>query len=236
MKQTENFVIYKEEKIPYELVRSKIKNVYIHIQKGKVIVKAPRRLSDRTLYEILEKKKKWIYTKRKEDLEKQQKEKQYIDGEVFYLLEAPYVLDIAYHKKKNSKVEIKGNRILVTLAEEYMKKGYQENKEIIQELVEAIYFKMAKKIIPEEVEKIAKKMNVYPKEVKIKRLKRAWGNCSSKKIVALNYQLLKYSKQALEYVIIHELSHLTYMNHSKEFWKMVEKYMPSYKLAEAELK
>ena len=42
-------------------------------------------------------------------------------------------------------------------------------------------------------------------------------------------QLAKKEEKIVEYVVLHEMSHLKYMNHSKEFWKIVEKYMPNYK-------
>jgi len=46
---------------------------------------------------------------------------------------------------------------------------------------------------------------------------------------------MMYSRKALEYVVLHEICHLRYMNHSKKFWAMVEYYMPDYKDAEKEL-
>ena len=67
-------------------------------------------------------------------------------------------------------------------------------------------------------------------------MKRAWGNCNTKKDIHLNTNLIKYSKQAIEYVCLHEICHLKYMNHSKVFWKMVESYMPNYKEIEKELR
>ena len=47
---------------------------------------------------------------------------------------------------------------------------------------------------------------------------------------------MMYSREAIEYVVLHEICHLKYMNHSKKFWEMVEKYMPDYKVYEKELK
>ena len=49
-------------------------------------------------------------------------------------------------------------------------------------------------------------------------------------------ELIKYSEKAIRYVILHELCHIKHMNHSKEFWKLVEKYMPEYKEIQKEFK
>ena len=59
-------VEYKDNIIPYELKRAKIKNLYIHIKDGRVIVKAPYRLSEKYIKEFVDKKSKWIYEKIKE--------------------------------------------------------------------------------------------------------------------------------------------------------------------------
>ena len=56
-----NEIDYNGEKIPYTMVKSKIKNMYIHIKEGKVIVKAPIRLKDKYIQEFINKKSKWIY-------------------------------------------------------------------------------------------------------------------------------------------------------------------------------
>ena len=55
---------YNGEKIIYKLIRAKIKNLYIYIKEGKVIVKAPLKMKDEQIYEFINKKAKWIYNNR----------------------------------------------------------------------------------------------------------------------------------------------------------------------------
>ena len=69
----------------------------------------------------------------------------------------------------------------------------------------------------------------YP-NLRIRKMKTRWGVCNVKtKTVTLNSLLMNYSVEKLDYVIIHELSHLIHPNHSKEFWLLVSKYCPRYK-------
>ena len=69
----------------------------------------------------------------------------------------------------------------------------------------------------------------YP-SLKIRKMKTRWGVCNRKNIsVTLNSMLLRYSIEELDYVIIHELSHLVHFDHSRAFWNLVEKYCPDYK-------
>lgn len=159
----------------YEIKYSKIKNIYIQIKNGKVIVKAPKRISKKEIEKIIEQKSEWI----QKIIEKE--------------------------NKKQEKKEL------------YTK---EEFKEIIE--------KNANELIQET--------GVRPNKITIKQIKYAWGSCSSKKNITLNLELIKYSQQAIRYVILHELCHLKYMNHSKDFWNLVEKYMPNYKQIKKEFK
>lgn len=69
----------------------------------------------------------------------------------------------------------------------------------------------------------------YP-TLKIRKMKAKWGYCNKKEnVVMLNLELIGYSIDDIDYVIIHELSHLVHFDHSKEFWNTVKKYKPNYK-------
>lgn len=92
-------------------------------------------------------------------------------------------------------------------------------------------FLLAKKIIPERVEYYARIMNVIPTGIKITGAKTRFGSCSSKNSLCFSYRLMMYPPNAVDYVVVHELSHILYHNHGKNFWKTVEKYMPDYKAA-----
>lgn len=56
-----------------------------------------------------------------------------------------------------------------------------------------------------------------------------WGSCSSRGTLSFNYRLVFAPPKVLDYVVVHELCHLTHMNHSKDFWNMVGSVMPEYK-------
>ena len=161
--------------LEYEIKYSKIKNIYIQIKDGKVIVKAPRRISKKVIEKILEQKLEWIQKTTEKETKKQEKKQLY-------------------------------------------------TKEKFKEIVE----KNANELI--------KQTGLVPNKITIKKIKYAWGSCSSKKNITLNLELIKYSEQAIRYVILHEFCHIKYMNHSKDFWNLVEKYMPNYKQIKKEFK
>jgi predicted metal-dependent hydrolase len=72
--------------------------------------------------------------------------------------------------------------------------------------------------------------------VSLQHLKSRWGSCSSNANIKLNTALLFTSEEILEYVIIHELCHRVHMNHSSDFWNLVEQHCPNYKDIKKEIK
>lgn len=225
-----------KQEIEYELKKSYIKNVYIRIENGKVIISAPKRLEKEKIDQIVKEKAGWIQRKLEENRKKQRTEKRYIDGEKFKLLGKEYELDIAYHEKQRTTVKIQDNKLVVNLGKPYMQYDAAQNKNEIEKSMQSFYRKQAEQIIPKEIQRLSTLTGFAPAEVQVKKMKSAWGNCSSKKKIAINYQLIEHTPEAIEYVIIHELCHLKEMNHSNQFWSLVESYMPNYKEIRKELK
>lgn len=74
-------------------------------------------------------------------------------------------------------------------------------------------------------------------DLKIRKMKSKWGVCNiTNKTITLNQELIKLDPKYLEYVIYHELCHLKHPNHSKDFWNLVEVYIPNYKQIRKEMK
>lgn len=65
--------------------------------------------------------------------------------------------------------------------------------------------------------------------ITIRDQKTRWGSCSSRGTLSFNYRLVFAPPAVLDYVAVHELCHLTHMNHSKEFWNLVGSVMPDYR-------
>ena len=160
---------YKEKIIPYELIKSPIKNMYIYVREGRVTVKVPYRLKDKEIQEFISKKSKWIYDKLK-----------------------------------------------------------QEPK-IVEKMIEPEEVERLEEIVRTKIEKYAILLKVMPNKVRIKDIKYAWGSCSSNRNITISKKLAKKEEKVIEYVVLHEMCHLKYMNHSKDFWNLVESYLPEYK-------
>ncbi len=165
------------KKIEYNIVYGKIKNLYIHVKDGNVIVKAPKYISKEYIDNIIDKKRDWIL-KKLEETKTVKKEREYTNKDI---------------EKLKNKLDV-----------------------IFKELIE--------------------ETNLIPNKVRIRNIKCAWGSCSSNKNITINLKLVDRQDIEIKYVVIHELCHLKYMNHSEKFWNLVEKYMPEYKKIRKELK
>ncbi|MDE5539226.1 MAG: M48 family metallopeptidase, partial [Bacilli bacterium] len=76
-----------------------------------------------------------------------------------------------------------------------------------------------------------------PFSLRIRKMKTRWGVCNYKsKTITLNSELIRYRKNMLRYVIVHEMCYFYHHNHSAAFWKKVSEYYPEYKMARKELR
>ena len=94
----------------------------------------------------------------------------------------------------------------------------------------------AKEVVCERVRYFAEIMGAKYGKVTVRHQKSRWGSCSAKGNLSFNCLLLLFPAELLDYVVVHELCHIKYMNHSERFWSEVEKYLPDYKARRALLK
>jgi len=95
--------------------------------------------------------------------------------------------------------------------------------------LQSLYKTKTPQVVLPFVLEYSKKMNLHPSKVSFRFNKTRWGSCSYKDSIVFNYYLAKLPIDIIEYIVVHELAHIKHKNHKKEFWKLVEKYIPDYK-------
>ncbi len=88
----------------------------------------------------------------------------------------------------------------------------------------------ARRYFKERIDYYSALMGLQYSNMKITSAKKQFGSCNSKGNICFSYRLMLYPERAREYIIVHELAHLVHMNHSRDFYDVIEKYMPDYKL------
>lgn len=209
--------------IPLHIVRKKIKNQYIRIHpEGDVLVSVPLHLSDSQLAAFLEKHWQWIQEKREETLEKEQNgaaHSEYTSGEIHFLWGQPYELCVERSLKKPL-TEQRGQQI-------YMRVTAKSTTVERRKQLDAFYKEQLMVKLSEMVDKYEAIVGRKAEKWQFRRMKSRWGSCQiANKKICLNLQLAEKPVECLEYVLVHELTHLHEPSHNKRFWSLVEQFYP----------
>ncbi|MGR9046583.1 MAG: M48 family metallopeptidase, partial [Gammaproteobacteria bacterium] len=78
------------------------------------------------------------------------------------------------------------------------------------------------------VQKHGDRHQLYPQSIKIKTQKSRWGSCGIHNDININWLLILAPPDVLEYVVVHELCHIKFRNHSEHFWRLVSAHLPDY--------
>jgi len=82
---------------------------------------------------------------------------------------------------------------------------------------------------------LAERMGVSYSQISVRRQRSRWGSCSARGTISLNCCLLFQDTEVVDYLIVHELSHVSHMNHSARFWQAVERHCPNWRALDREL-
>lgn len=199
-----------------QIKRSYRKTVTLKInEKGEVFVLCPLKYSLKNINKLLLEKQAWI-TKHLQLI--QQKQLQYTN---YYNYNKVMFLGESYDiNPNNSVIEIGENKIK-------LRKNADIKKTLKQWLI-----KQANSVILSTLDQISDYTHINYKTAKIISARKKWGSCDNLKNINLNFRLIMLPIEAIEYVCIHELSHIKHMNHSTEFWNNVKNFMPNYKQIE----
>lgn len=228
---------YKETIINAILIYRKRKNITIEIKpKDKIKIISPLNIPRKNIEQLVIDKGDWILKKLEEykNMEDINVEKEYKNGEKFYYLGKEYTLVInrLNSNRLNTQIYIENNNIII--------KTYNINEDDIKKNLKKWYKKESERVILECLEKFREyypiMMHLNPRSIKVKEQKKRWGSCTSKRDIYINSKIVMARPSAIDYILVHEFSHLVHMNHSKDFYKLVESIMPDYKKEEEWLK
>ncbi len=135
-----------------------------------------------------------------------------------------YRVKITYKNIKVAELNIENKTIKISLPNKYKKTN---NKVILDLAIEKMYEQIAKVEIENVMEKMRIMLGFAPEDYEIKKLKNKLGKCENQKIT-IHPEIVKYSREIIEYVVLHQYCHLKYKNHCKSFYELIAKYQPDY--------
>jgi predicted metal-dependent hydrolase len=211
--------------IAVDVVLKDIKNIHlsVHPPGGKVRIAAPLRMDLDTIRVFAITKLAWVKNQQKK-LREQEREtpREYLDRESHYVWGKRYLLKLV-EKEAAPSVELKHNKMILQLrpAARHEKK---------QEVLDAWYREQLKAALPALIARWEMVIGVKIEKIFVQKMKTKWGSCSPVTgNLRLNTDLAKKPLQCLEYIVVHELTHLLERHHNDRFTTLMDSYMPQWR-------
>lgn len=225
-KKLVRLILINNESLDYQLIKKSKKTLSLKISENGLVVSAPLFMSEKKINQLVISKIKWI--KKKLELIEPQKNKLFIKNRVSF--------DLLGKEIKITLLD--GNNKIEWVDENNLKIFFKDQDD--QKKLKTFFIKWLKEIaldyFSQRAYEISKLYAIPSNSILLSNAKSRWGTCNSKTEVRINWRLIQADPYVIDYVICHEFAHLTHMNHSRNFWNLVEKLCPNYKLAENYLK
>lgn len=205
------------------------KTADIRVEQGAVTVVVPEHIDDERIELLLKQKRQWVIQKLALQREVMTPSiRQFVSGESIPYLGRNYRLKVISGHFKPAKL-VNGS-LVVTVP------TGSGQKYMIRNAVVRWYRRHAETKLTDKVKRFAHMMDVNPKSVGIKEFKSRWGSCLKSGHIDFNWKIIMSPNRMVDYVVVHELCHLTHFDHSSQFWKEVERYIPDYEQCRAWLR
>ncbi len=186
-----------------------------------LVVHAPWKASEVRIERSIDESAKWIIKKIDEWSNHKPRVQRWADGERIAYLGRTVTIQIVSDAIIVPAVLADDWRLRITVAD-------SGSETRIREAAIAWYRRHAARNFIERIAHYSSTMLLRPPRMFLSNARTQWGSCNAKSELRLNWRLIQAPQNVVDYVVVHELAHLTEMNHSKRFWKIVERHFPSH--------
>lgn len=226
-------IYYSNKRIDFFIERKNVKNINLNIKPDMTIqVSANEKVPLDVIYDFVKSKGAWIVKNVKtfeEVMPHKRSEREYVSGESFRYLGKQYRLRV---EKTTDEEVVKYFRGFIYL---YVKD--LQNFQRKEKLMDSWYREKALKIFQESLDKMSESMKKYgvgKPSLDFRTMKARWGSALiEKNTILLNTELIKAPKHCIDYVVLHELIHFKYNDHSDNFYNMLFTLMPDWQKRKA---
>ena len=213
-----------------DVVYKDIKNLHISVYPpiGRVRVAAPHRLDEDAIRLAIVQRLPWIKRQREQfQNADRQTERHMVSGETHYVWGERLRLDSSRHGR--SKVSVSGKTLWLVTPAEY---SHEQRRAVLDRW----YRKQLKAAAPPLLEKWQPIIGEEAARVVVRRMKTKWGTCqTASRSIWLNPELAKKNPRCLEYIVVHELTHLVERTHNEHFVELMGLRMPDWRARRDEL-
>ncbi len=224
-------ILFGNDRIEYYLEIKKVKNININVRPdGTILVTANNDISNSKIEEVVSSKSKWILQNlnyfNKLRSEVVESNKKFLSGESIKYLGRQYMIKVV--EDSNEEVKISDNLLIIKVKDP---NNYNDKlklyKKWINDQCKIIFSDIFKKWYPK-----FEKYGIEKPKLSIRTMKTKWGSCIiNKNHIILNRELIKAPKFCIEYVVVHELTHLMHINHDDKFYSFLSTLFPEWEYA-----
>jgi predicted metal-dependent hydrolase len=218
----------------HKIIRSRRKTIALIVQAdGSLVVRAPQRVTNRQIAEIVEERAEWIRSRQEQmQARPQPKTHHYASGEKFWYLGSACLLLVSVGRK--NRLEFSGGAFklfVIPPSPLHLADGREEKVRVVigQALFTAWYRRQARQVLEERVSLLAQRYGFNYRQVRITSARTRWGSCSGRGTLSFPWRLVMAPLAVIDYVVVHELVHTVVKGHGPDFWGRVQALMPGYK-------
>jgi predicted metal-dependent hydrolase len=211
--------------IEFTLIRSERKTADIVIERsGDVIVRAPVGIDDERVREVVADRALWVHRSLAEwdDLNSSRRHRPLVQGQGFAYLGRSYRLKFV----DDSDVPLRLKNGRWELSEAFV---VRESEAAARKAFRDFYTAKGIQIFRDRVRQLAPLVGVEPGEVAVKELGYHWASCGAVGGLNFHWKTLMAPQTVIDYIVVHELCHLRFRDHSDAFWNEVDKVLPRYR-------
>jgi predicted metal-dependent hydrolase len=186
-----------------------------------LVVHSPWKASDARIEQSISEAADWIVRKLDEWSGHESRVQRWADGEQIAFLGRDLTLEVVADAILVPAVLADEWRLRITVAD-------SGSETRIRESAIAWYRRHAARNFSERIAHYASQMQLRTPRMFLSNARTQWGSCNAKAQLRLNWRLIQAPQNVVDYVVVHELAHLTEMNHSRRFWKVVERSFPAH--------
>ena len=204
-----------------EVLRTKRKTLTLYIKRQTVLVRSPLSATDAEITEFIQSNLDWIRDRLKEE---QTLEKEMLriekNRKIFYRARE---LNIIFKEGRKQRILVNGDKFII--------QGHKITSALAKIQLEDYLIDKASEYIVPRARGLARYLGVENKikEIKLRKTKSKWGHCTSKGIIQYNWLIMLAPFSIIDYMITHEICHLIHMDHSRNYWNLVESICPGHK-------
>lgn len=223
-----NHIHYGNTVLYYTLLKKYVNKVKITIDLiNGITVTAPSDITEDKLNKILYKKAPWILKKwfEFEEIASSPTPKEFISGEKFQYIGRGYKIKINSSVDSTPTLIFNQGKFIASVPAEM---SDVDRRDALRSLLQQWYIAAGQAKINERLKLYSAKLGVTPSKLVIKDQKMRWGTCTDQHAIYINWRVMMAPMRVIDYVLVHELAHIKYSNHSSEYWQFVRSILPDY--------